>query len=155
MNHEIRLLNLQHQLSFDGFEIEETAVDIGDAIYVEISVFGDNNSILNNLHVWIVVLELKADQNKADLESLGDNEFYNGSIIPSNKSKANFIDISIRMHKRGYGYTETQLVEVFLNPDVGKPIELDIVALIIFLASLGLVALGSFATRKYKVKEEA
>ncbi|TFG10556.1 hypothetical protein EU534_00865 [Candidatus Heimdallarchaeota archaeon] len=149
------LLGLQHQLNYDNFEIEETAVNVGDAIYVEISVFGDNNSIINNLHVWIVVLELKADQNEADLVSLGDNEFYNGSIIPSNKIKANFIDISIRMHKRGYGYTETQLVEVFLNPLVGRPIELDIVALIIFLASLGLVALGSFATRKYKVKEEA
>lgn len=148
------LLDLQHQLSFDNFEVEETAINVGDAIIVQISVFGDNNATLSDLHVWIVVLELKVDQNKVDLVSLGDDEHFNGSIIPSSSIKANFVDISIRMHKRGYGYSETQLVEIFLNPEVGKPIQIDFVALIIFLVSMGLVALGSLATRKYKVTEE-
>lgn len=148
------LFNLQHQLSYDNFVVEETVIEEGSEIHVQISVFGDNGTTVDNLHVWVVVLELKADRNQEDLITTGDNIDFNGSITPVDTIKANFVDVNVRMHKRGYGYNETQLVEVFMDPDVGRAIKLDVLAMIIFFVSIGLVVLGAIATSRYRGKVE-
>lgn len=148
------LLDFQHLLAFEDFVVEESEIAVGGTLHVEITVFGDNDSTIDNIHVWVTVLELKADQNQEDLITTGDNRHFNGTIIPTSIIKANSIDVDIRMHKRGYGYNQTQLVEVFLNPTVGRPIQLDVIAMIIFFVSIGLVVLGSFATMRYRGKQE-
>ena len=148
------LLDFQHQISFDNFVVAETQIDEGSEIHVQITVYGDNDSAIDSIHVWVVVLELKADRNQEDLINSGDNRNFNGSIIPADTIKANFVDVTVRMHKRGYGYNETQLYQVFMQPEVGRPIEIDYIALIVFIISLGLVAVGGFATIRYKGKEE-
>jgi hypothetical protein len=149
------LFNLQNHLSYENFVVEESEIAEGGKIHVQIEVFSDNDSTVDNLHVWVVVLELKVDQNQEDLLNSGDNRMFNGSITPVSTIKSNFVDVSIRMHKRGYGYNQTQLEEIFLVPEVGKPIKIDVIAMIVFFIAIGLVVLGSFATRKYKGKEEA
>ncbi|MHA1198577.1 MAG: hypothetical protein ACTSQF_04410 [Candidatus Heimdallarchaeaceae archaeon] len=147
------LFNLQHQISYENFVVEETVIDEGGEIHVQITVYGDNDTTIDNLRVWVVILELKADRNQEDLMTI-DNSVFNGTISPIDTIKANFVDVNVRMHKRGYGYNETQLVEVFMDPDVGKQIKLDVLAMILFFVSIGLVVLGGFATRGYKGKEE-
>ena len=149
------LLNFQYQLLYDNYFIESTSIDEGDAINVNITVYSDNATILTDLHVWVVVLELKVDQNRENLINTGDNTNYNGSIIPASSIKANYIDVTVRMHKRGYGYNATQLVEIFMEPVVGKPVSVDVISLIVFIISIGLAVIGGFATRRFKTKEES
>ena len=148
------LFNFQNFLFYDNYIIEETKIDVGGTIQVQITVFGDNNTIIENLHVWVIILELKADRNQEDLVNTGDNMNFNGSIIPADTIKTNYIDVTIRMHKRGYSYNETQLVEIFMQPEVGEPIKLDIISMILFVVSIGLAIIGSFAIRKYRIKGE-
>ncbi len=148
------LFNLQHQLSYDNFVVEETEIAEGGIINVQISVSGDNDTVVENLRVWVVILELKADRNQEDLVPTIDNVNFTGAITPNDTIRANYVDVTVRMHKRGYGYNETQLVEVFMDPEVGRKIKLDVIAMILFFASLGLVVIGAISTRKYKNKEE-
>ena len=146
------LLGFQNTISYENFNVIETEVTKGDEIHVEITVVGDNDTILNDLRVWVVAQELKTDKNYVNLTST-DNTYYNGSIIPEN-FKSKFADLTIRMHQRGYGYNETSLYQILVNPIISKPLNIDVLALIIFIASIGLVGVGAFALKKYKVIEE-
>jgi hypothetical protein len=149
------LLNFQHRISYDNYNVLDTDIDRGEEVRVNISVSGDNESSLNNVRVWIVVQELKTDIDYQDLSPMGDDFNFNGSIIPTTtKNKSKFVDISVRMHLRGYGYNETALSEVFIDPVLGLSNDINIVALIGFIVSLGLVAVGAIALKKYKVEEE-
>lgn len=149
------LLNLQHQISYDNFVVEDLTILEGGNITASITVRGDENSTIADVQVWIVVLELKADINKELLISTGDDINFNGVIVPASSIRAQFVDVSIRMHKRGYGYNETNLVEVFMEPVLNTSIRIDIIALIIFITSIGLAVIGGLATKRFKfVKEE-
>ena len=148
------LFNLQHLLSYEDFGVEETEISAGGFIHVHVTVYGDNDTSVENLHVWVVILELKADRNQEDLVNTGDNRHFNGTITPASTIKADFVDVTIRMHKRGYGYNQTELYEIYVQPTVGHPISIDYLAMILFIVSLGLVILGGFATIKYRSKEE-
>lgn len=149
------LLNLQHQISYDNFVVEDLTIVEGGNITVSITVRGDENSTIADVQVWIVVLELKVDINKELLINTGDEINFNGIIVPASSIRTQFVDVSIRMHKRGYGYNETNLVEVFMEPVLNTSIRIDIIALIIFITSIGLAVIGGLATKRFKaVKEE-
>jgi len=148
------LLNLQHQISYDNFVVEDLTIFEGGNITASITVRGDENSTIADVQVWIVVLELKADINKELLISTGDEINFNGVIVPASSIRAQFVDVSIRMHKRGYGYNETNLVEVFMEPVLNTSIRIDIIALIIFITSIGLAVIGGLATKRFKVVKE-
>ena len=141
------LLNFQHLLSFENFNVIEQSVIAGDEIHVNITVTGDNDTALDGISVWVVYQELKADQNSSILTTMGDNMNFNGSFVPEGIF-AKYIDISIRMHLRGYGYNETGLYQIYVEPILSGSINLDVVALITFIISLGLAGLGIFALRK-------
>ena len=127
-SHQIQwLMKLQNAINYDNFVIEDIEIIEGDPISVSISVMGDNETVLTDLRAWVVVQELKADRNNVTLTKNEDNINFNGTITPE-RIKANFVDISIRLHQRGYGYNETNLVEVYLEATVGKPIEIDSVS---------------------------
>ncbi len=147
------LLNFQHLLSFENYNVIEQSVVTGDEIHVNITVTGDNDTAIEGLSVWVVYQELKADQNSSILTDIGDDMNFNGSFVPEGIS-AKFIDISIRMHIRGYGYNETSLYELYVEPILSGSIKLDVVALIIFVISLGLAGLGVFALRKNRPTKE-
>ncbi len=146
------LMKLQNAINFDNYVIEETSIIEGESISVSISALGDNETIITDLRAWVVVHELKSDKNNVTLTMHEDNINFNGTITPE-EVKANFVDVSIRLHLRGYGYNETELIEVFLEAIVGKPISIDVTATIIFVVSIGLAALGAFAVKKYKTPE--
>jgi hypothetical protein len=148
------LLNLQHQISYDNFVVEDLTIVEGGNITASITVRGDENGTIADVQVWIVVLELKADINKELLINTGDDINFNGIIVPASSIRAQFVDVSIRMHKRGYGYNETNLVEVFMEPVLNTSIRIDIIALIIFITSIGLAVIGGLATKRFKVVKE-
>ncbi len=148
--HQIQwLLNVQNLISYDNFNVFEESVITGDAINVNITVHGDNDTVEDNVKVWVVVQELKTDKNISNLSDMGDGINFNGSIIPEGV-KAKFVDISIRMHKRGFGYNETELIEVYIETILSGNIRIEYVSLIVFIISIGLVGLGVFALRKYR-----
>ena len=147
------LLNFQHLISFDNYNVVEESVIVGDEIHVNIEVTGDNDTALEGVSVWAVYQELKADQNSSMLTDMGDKINFNGSFVPEGIS-AKFIDVSIRMHLRGYGYNETGLFQVFVEPILSSSISLDVIALITFIISLGLAGLGVFSLRKNRPKKE-
>ena len=146
------LMKLQNAINFDNYVIEETSIIEGESISVSVEVLGDNETILTDLRAWVIVHELKSDKNNVTLTMHEDNINFNGTITPEDV-KANFVDISIRLHQRGYGYNETELVEVFLEAIIGNPISIEVTATIIFVISIGLAALGAFAVKKYKKPE--
>ena len=146
------LLKFQNGINFDNFVVESSHVIEGEAINVNITINGDNETALTDVRAWIVVQELKSDRNNVTLTKLTNDFEFNGTITPEGV-KANFVDVSIRMHLRGYGYNETELIEVFLEPILGGSIQIDPLATIIFVVSIGLAALGAFAVKKYKVVE--
>ncbi|MHA1447617.1 MAG: hypothetical protein ACTSSN_13060, partial [Candidatus Heimdallarchaeaceae archaeon] len=148
------LLNLQHQISYDNFVVDDLTIFEGDNITASITVRGDENSTIADVQVWIVVLELKVDTNKSLLINSGDGINFNGRIVPDSSIKTQFVDVSIRMHKRGYGYNETTLVEVFMEPVLNTSIRIDVIALIIFISSIGLAVIGGLATKRFKVVKE-
>ncbi|MHA1406319.1 MAG: hypothetical protein ACTSSG_02920 [Candidatus Heimdallarchaeaceae archaeon] len=147
------LLNLQYQISFENYNVLTPKITKGDDIVVNITVKGDNDTILQDVKVWVVILELKEDFMKQSLEKMSDNMSYNGSISSVNTTTA-YVDVSIRMHMRGYGYNETALFQVFVDQPVEIPLKIDPIALIIFLVSIGLAAVGAIAIKKYKVPEQ-
>ena len=152
------LLGFQNTISYDNYVIAQNEILIGEEINVNISITGDNGTILNNLRVYIAIQELKTDLNTTDLSTnltTIDNTNYNGSIIPfTTRNKSKFVDITIRMHQRGHGYNETALYQIHVAPIISKPLEPDIIALLLFIVSIGLVGVGAFALKKYKVVEE-
>lgn len=148
------LLNLQHQISYDNFVVEDLTIVEGGNITASITVRGDENSTIADVQVWIVVLELKADINKEFLNSTGDEINFNGEIVPASSIRTQFVDVSIRMHKRGYGYNETNLIEVFMEPVLNTSIRIDIMALIIFITSIGLAVIGGLAIKRFKIIKE-
>jgi hypothetical protein len=149
------LLGFQNVLTYEDYVVSETEVFIEEAIGVEISITADNGTSLKNLKVWVAAQELKTDLNCSEDLTTVDNVFYNGSITPeTTRNKAKFVDISIRMHLRGYGYNETYLYQVYVAPVISKPLDVDIVALLLFIVSIGLVGVGAFALKKYKFVEE-
>ncbi|MHA2309389.1 MAG: hypothetical protein ACXABJ_08940, partial [Candidatus Heimdallarchaeaceae archaeon] len=152
------LLGFQNTISYDNYVIAQTEILIGEEIIVNISVTGDNGTILNNLRVYMALQELKTDLNLTDFNTnltTIDNTNYYGSIIPqTTRNKSKFVDITIRMHLRGHGYNETALLQIYIGPIISKPLEPDILALILFIVSIGLVGAGAFALKKYKVIEE-
>lgn len=152
------LLGFQNTISYDNYVIAQTEILIGEEINVNISITGDNGTILNNLRVYIAIQELKTDLNTTNLATnltTIDNTNYNGSIIPqTTRNKSKFVDITVRMHLRGHGYNETALFQIYVGPIISKPLEPDIIALLIFIVSIGLVGVGAFALKKYKVIEE-
>ena len=149
------LLGFQNALTYENYYVAAKEIFTDESINVEISITGDNGTALENLSVWVAAQELKTDLNCSEDLTTVDNVFYNGSITPkTTKNKAKFVDISIRMHLRGYGYNETYLYQVYIAPIVSKPLDVDIVALLIFIVSIGLVGAGAFALKRYKVIEE-
>jgi len=58
------------------------------------------------------------------------------------------------MHQRGFGYNETSLYQVYVAPIISKPLTPDILALLLFIVSIGLVGVGAFALKKYKPIEK-
>jgi len=148
------LLNLQHQISYDNFVVEDLTIFEGSNITASISVRGDENSAIADVQVWIVVQELKTDVNKELLINTGDDINFDGVIVPASHIKTQFVDVSIRIHKRGFGYNETNLVEVFMEPVLNTGITIDIIALIIFISAIGLAVIGGLATKRFKVVKE-
>lgn len=148
------LLDLQHQISYDNFIIEDTTIVEGDNVSVSISITGDEGSFIPDVQAWVVIQELKSDINNEQLNNTGDNINFEGAILPDSSIKTQFIDVSIRIHKRGYGYNETFLVEVFMDIDLDSGITLNIIALIIFVSSVGLAVVGAIATRRFKTVPE-
>jgi len=148
------LLNLQHQISYENFIIEDLTIIEGDNVSTSISVTGDEGNFIPDIQVWVVVQELKSDVNIEYLNNTGDNINFEGIIEPAESIKTQFIDVSIRIHKRGYGYNETFLVEVFMDTSIGTGINLNILALIIFVSSVGLAVIGALAIRRFKVVPE-
>ncbi|MHA1816857.1 MAG: hypothetical protein ACTSX1_12680 [Candidatus Heimdallarchaeaceae archaeon] len=146
------LMKLQNAINFEDYIVVETQIIEGESISVTIAVRGDNETVLTDLRAWVVVHELKSDKNNVTLTKNEDNINFNGTITPEGV-KANFVDISIRLHQRGYGYNETELVEVFLETIVGIPISIEVTATIIFIASIGLAAFGAIVIKKYKIPE--
>lgn len=146
------LMKLQNAINFENYVVEDADIIEGESISVTVSVLGDNETVLTDLRAWVVVQELKSDRNNITLTKHEDNINFNGTITPEGV-KANFVDISIRLHQRGYGYNETELVEVFLQAVIGKPINIEVTATIIFVVSIGLAALGAIAVKKYKIPE--
>jgi len=146
------LMKCQNAINFENYVIEETHIIEGESISVSVEALGDNETILTDLRAWVVVQELKSDKNNVTLAMHEDKINFNGTITPEDV-KANFVDISIRLHQRGYGYNETELVEVFLEAIIGNPIRIEVTATIIFVISIGLAALGAFAVKKYKKPE--
>jgi hypothetical protein len=123
------LLGFQHKISFDDFNLFDSEIKRGEEVRVNISVSGDNGSSLDDVRVWIVVQELKTEIDYQDLSPMGDDYTFNGSIVPvTTKNKSKFVEISIRMHMRGYGYNETALYEIFIDPVLGLNNDINIVA---------------------------
>lgn len=143
------LLNMQFRIHYDNFNVLQSKVNFGDAINVNITISSDNNTIPSDVRVWAVAMELKSDIDKANLTVMDNQGNYNGSIIPEH-AKGNYIDISIRMHKRGYGYNETGLVEITLIRQVEFNMKVDPISAILFFASIGLAVVGGFAIKRYK-----
>jgi hypothetical protein len=148
------LLNIQHQISYENYVIDDASITEGDNITTSISITGDEGTFIPDIKAWIVVQELKSDMNKEYLNNTGDNINFEGSILPSSKIKTQFVDVSIRIHKRGFGYNETFLVEVFMNTAISTNIRINVIALIIFVSSIGLAVIGALATRRFKVIPE-
>ncbi|MHA1516947.1 MAG: hypothetical protein ACTSPF_15595, partial [Candidatus Heimdallarchaeaceae archaeon] len=123
------LLNLQHQISYDNFVVDDLTIFEGDNITASITVRGDENSTIADVQVWIVVLELKVDTNKSLLINSGDGINFNGRIVP---------DSSI----------------IFMEPVLNTSIRIDVIALIIFISSIGLAVIGGLATKRFKVVKE-
>jgi len=146
------LMKLQNAINFENYVVEDSNIIEGESISVSVTVLGDNETILTDLRAWVVVHELKSDRNNVTLTKHEDNINFNGTIIPEG-IVANFVDVSIRLHQRGYGYNETELVEVFLEAVIGNPIRIEVTATIIFVVSIGLAVLGALAVRKYKIPE--
>ncbi len=146
------LMKLQNAINFENYVVEEINIIEGEAISVSVEVRGDNETVLTDLRAWVVVQELKSDKNNVTLTMHEDKINFNGTITPED-IKANFVDVSIRLHQRGYGYNETELVEVFLEAIIGRPISIEVTATIIFVISIGLAVLGAFAIKKYKKPE--
>ncbi len=143
------LLNSQNRINIQSYEVLESEVVEGEDIHVTITIKGDNDTVLDDVHVWVTLQTFKTDINSSDLSIKEDGISYNGSIN-TDVAPVAFVDVSIRMHKRGYGYNETALYQVFIDPLPRGFIKIDIVALIIFVCSIGLAGIGAFAIKKYK-----
>ncbi len=146
------LMKLQNAINFENYVVEKSNIIEGESISVSVAALGDNETILTELRAWVVVHELKLDRNNVTLTKHEDNINFNGTITPEGV-KANFVDVSIRLHQRGYGYNETELVEVFLEAVIGNPIRIEVTATIIFVVTIGLAVLGALAVKKYKIPE--
>jgi hypothetical protein len=143
------LLNFQNRINIESYNVLESEVVEGEDIHVTVTIKGDNDTVLDNVHVWVTLLTFKTDINSSDLSIMEDGISYNGSINTA-IAPVSFVDVSIRMHKRGYGYNETALYQVFIDPLPRGSIRIDIVALIIFVCSIGLAGIGAFAVKRYK-----
>jgi len=148
------LLNFQNRINIESYNVHETEVIEGEEIHVDVTIKGDNDSVLDDVHVWVTLQTFKTDINSSDLELMGDGISYNGSI-DTDIAPVFFVDVSIRIHKRGYGYNETALFQVFIEPISKDSIQIDIIALIIFVCSIGLAIIGSFAIKRYKFESES
>ena len=146
------LLNMQFRINYEQFNVQETSIYSGDAIHVNITISSDNNTLPDNVSVWVVAMELKVDVDRAALSAFDNQGTYNGSIIPTHV-ESSYAEVSIRMHKRGYGYNETSLVEVTILKEIKYKMSLDPVATILFLASIGMAAVGTIAVKRYKPVE--
>ena len=77
------LLNLQHQISYENFIIEDLTIIEGDNVSTSISVTGDEGNFIPDIQVWVVVQELKSDVNIEYLNNTGDNINFEGIIEPA------------------------------------------------------------------------
>ena len=148
------MLDFQFRIHYDDFNILDTSIVKSDEINVSISVYGDEGAILNDVQVWVVATELKIDTDKGNLTAMEDSISFYGSVVPENVKGA-YTDVSIRMHQRGYGYTETELIEVYIDLTKDTTLPLNVVTLIIFLVSIGLAVVGTLVLRKTKKQESS
>lgn len=148
------LLNFQNLISIESYNVHETEVIEGEEIHVTVTIKGDNDSVLDDVHVWVTLQTFKTDINSSDLSIMEDGISYNGSI-DTDIAPVSFVDVTIRMHKRGYGYNETALYQVFIEPLPRGSIKIDIISLIIFVCSIGLAGIGAFAVKKYKYESDS
>lgn len=79
--------------------------------------------------------------------------FY-GAIVPENVKGA-YTDITIRMHQRGYGYTETEFIEVYIDLTTDSSLPLNVLTFIIFLIAIGVAVFGTIVLRKTKEQESS
>ncbi|MCK4844468.1 MAG: hypothetical protein KAS95_02230, partial [Candidatus Heimdallarchaeota archaeon] len=148
------MLDFQFQIHYDDFSILDTSTVKGDEINVSISVYGDESAILSDVQVWVVATELKVETDKGNLTALEDGSSFYGAIVPENVKGA-FTDITIRMHLRGYGYAETEFIEVYIDLTVESSLPLNVLTFIIFLVSIGLAVFGTLVLRKTKKQESS
>lgn len=148
------MLNFQFRIHYDDFSILDTSTVKGDEINVSISVYGDESAILSDVQVWVVATELKIDTDKVNLTALEDGTSFYGAVVPENVKGA-YTDITIRIHLRGYGYTETEFIEVYIDLTVDTSLPLNVLTFIIFLISIGVAVFGTIVLRKTKKQESS
>ncbi|MHA1304212.1 MAG: hypothetical protein ACTSPI_10975 [Candidatus Heimdallarchaeaceae archaeon] len=146
------LLNFQYRINYDNFNVLDPKIEEGEGIRLNISITGDNNTKLENVTVLARVLVLKGLNNEVTLNVSENGIDYNGSIIPD--TKASWVDVEILLHKRGYGYNFTELVEISIEKHITTPIELSIVSLIVFLISVGLATVGTIVIKRHKERPD-
>ncbi len=148
------MLNFQFRIHYDDFSILDTSTVKGDDINVSISVYGDESAILSDVQVWVVATELKIETDKGNLTALEDGTSFYGAIVPENVKGA-YTDITIRMHQRGYGYTETEFIEVYIDLATDSSLPLNVLTFIIFLIAIGVAVFGTIVLRKTKEQESS
>lgn len=146
------LLNFRFRISYENFNVPQTKVKEGNPIEMNISVTGDNDTVLANVKVQGRVLVLKSVVSSVELNASENKIDFYGQIVP--ETKASWVDIEILMHKRGYGYNYTELVEVLIEKQIEIPIAVDYVSLIVFIASIGLAIIGMITIRRHKIQKE-
>ncbi len=148
------MLDFQFRIHYDDFSILDTSTVKGDDINVSISVYGDESAILSDVQVWVVATELKIETDKGNLTALEDGTSFYGAIVPENVKGA-YTDITIRMHQRGYGYTETEFIEVYIDLATDSSLPLNVLTFIIFLIAIGVAVFGTIVLRKTKEQESS
>ncbi|MHA1868377.1 MAG: hypothetical protein ACTSXD_10075, partial [Candidatus Heimdallarchaeaceae archaeon] len=146
------LLNFRFRINYENFNIPQSKVTEGNPIEMNISVTGDNDTVLADVEVQGRVLVLKSVVSSVTLNVSDNNIDFYGQIVP--KTKASWVDVEILMHKRGYGYNYTELVEILIEKQIEIPIAIDYVSLIIFIASIGLAIIGIITLKRHKIRKE-
>ncbi|MFW9921879.1 MAG: cupredoxin domain-containing protein [Candidatus Thorarchaeota archaeon] len=135
--------NTNYQL--DTFEVRK-----GTAVHANASFYGVNNTSLDSLNVTLRVWRISGIEHTFAV--IVENETHYQSTIDTDHITVGTVYINFQAHQRGYGYNTTRDFYVVVNPAAPVGLDIPIVYLITYIASIviGIVALTFFFVRVMK-----
>lgn len=140
------LMDTQFGIQHADFEIGKVNINYGEAITVNISVTTDNNTILNNLNVTVYILRLKQYRQEKNMTAI-DGQNFTTDIEPIDSG---YLELEVRMHKRGYGYNSTEIIQIYVTPPRADPPSIQPGIVIVFVISIGVAVVGGMTLLEKK-----